>query len=93
MISDYKIKLSVDRICTTGRFENECSQLQRGNSDVNCQLVQDSIECAQRIRNGTAEFGIFSAESGLLLAALQWDGLTVVKELRHRDRLQRKTNF
>lgn len=54
--------------------------------------IKDSIECAQRLRNGTADFGIFSAESTLLLATLKWEGLTVIKELRHRDRLQRKHN-
>lgn len=72
------------------RFEDQCSQLQRGNSDVNCQRVQDSIDCAQRLRNATAEFGVFSAESTLLLATLRWDGLTALKELRHRDRLHRE---
>ena len=80
-------RFAVDRVCTTGRFDDQCSQLQRGNSDVNCQRVQDSIECAQRIRNGTAEFGVFSAENALHLASLGWDGLTVVKEVRHRERL------
>lgn len=53
---------------------------------MTCVRVQDSIECGQRIRNGTADFGIFTAESTLHMAKLQWDGLTVVKELRHRDR-------
>lgn len=64
--------------------------MQRGNSDVKCQQVQDSVECAQRIRNGSAEFGVVSAESALLLATLRWDGLTVLKELRHRDRIDGK---
>lgn len=64
--------------------------MQRGNSEVNCQRVQDSIECAARIRNGTADFGVFSAESALQLATLGWPELTVVKELRHQDRLTRK---
>lgn len=88
-IQNYFI-IAADRICATARFEDQCSQLQRGNSDVNCQRVQDSIDCAQHMRNSTAEFGIFSAESALLLATLRWDGLTTLKELRHRDRMDRK---
>lgn len=76
-----------NRICTTSRFETECSQLQRGNSEVTCVRVQDSIECAQKIRNDTADFGIFTAESSLQLASLNWADLTVVKELRHMDRM------
>lgn len=81
--------LLANRICTTSRFNDQCAQLQRGTSAVNCQRVQDSIECAQRLRNGTADFGIFSAETALLLATMKYDGLTIIKELRHRDRLQR----
>lgn len=62
--------------------------LQRGNPDVACERVQDSIECAQKIRNGTADFGVFTAESSLQLASLGWSDLTVVKELRHMDRIR-----
>ncbi|XP_058829124.1 transferrin-like [Topomyia yanbarensis] len=84
---------SVDRICASTKFNEQCLQLQRGNSEVICVTVQDSIECAQRIRNGTAEIGIFSAESMLQLATLAWDGLTVVKELRHNDRLREPVDY
>lgn len=56
---------------------------------MTCQPVQDSIECAQRLMNRTADFGVFSAESALVLAALKYEGLTVLKEMRHRDRLHR----
>ncbi|KAJ6648602.1 Transferrin [Pseudolycoriella hygida] len=82
-----------DRLCTTSRFETECTQLQRGNSEVVCERVQDSIECAQKIRNGTADFGVFTAESSLQLASLGWSDLTVVKELRHMDRMGSVVDF
>ncbi|XP_058458276.1 transferrin-like [Malaya genurostris] len=84
---------TVDRICASTKFSEQCQQLQRGNSEVICVTVQDSIECAQRIRNGTADIGIFSAESMLQLASLAWDGLTVVKELRHNDRLRETVDY
>lgn len=61
--------------------------MQRGNSEVICEFVQDSIDCALKIRNGTADFGVFTAESSLQLASLGWSDLTVVKELRHMDRM------
>lgn len=82
-----------DRICATSRFETECSQLQRGNSEVLCETVQDSIQCAQKIRNGTADFGVFTAESSLQLASLGWTDLTVIKELRHMDRMGSAVDF
>lgn len=82
-----------DIICASTRFSEQCLQLQRGNSAVDCVIVQDSIECAQRIRNGTATMGIFSAEGMLHLATLAWDGITVVKELRHVDRARETVDF
>lgn len=83
----------VDRICASTKFSEQCLQLQRGNPEVVCVTVQDSIECAQRIRNGTADMGVFSAESMLQLATLAWDGITVVKELRHNDRTREVVDF
>lgn len=86
-------QVPVERICASAKFTEQCLQLQRGNSEVICVNVQDSIECAKRIRNGTATIGIFSAESLLQLATLQWDGLTVVKELRHQSRQRETVDF
>lgn len=65
----------------------------RGMSEVRCILVQDPIECAQRIMNGTADLGIFSAESTLQLAVLDWTGLVVTKELRDKDRPLEPVDF
>jgi hypothetical protein len=60
---------------------------------VRCVYAQDSIECAQRIRNGTADFGVFSAESVLHLATLGWNDVTVIKELRHQDRIRQPYDY
>lgn len=84
---------TVERICATTRWVNECELMQRGSSEVMCHTVQDSIECAQAIRNGTADFGVFSAESALLIAQLGWDSLLVVKELRHNERISEPVDF
>lgn len=56
-------------------------------------IVQDPIECAMRIQNGTADFGLFSAESTLQLAVLDWPELIVTKELRHKSRSQEPVDF
>lgn len=82
--------LFTDRICATTQFTSQCNSLQRGNSEVSCVYVQDAIECAQQIRNATAtsaHFGVFNAETALQLSYLGWDGLVVLKELRHVDRI------
>lgn len=65
----------------------------RGSSEVNCVIVQDPIECAMRIRNGTADFGLFPAESTLQLAVLDWPELVVTKELRHKSRNLEPVDF
>ncbi|XP_053668730.1 transferrin-like [Anopheles marshallii] len=82
-----------ERVCAIARYTAECEQLQRGASEVVCVHVQDSVECAQRIRNGTADFGVFSAESVLLTASLDWEGLTVIKELRSSERTRESVDF
>lgn len=65
----------------------------RGNSEVNCIMVQDAVECAQRISNGTAELGIFTAENAFHLATMRWEGLVVIKELRHTSRTRENFDF
>uniref|UniRef100_A0A336LPD1 CSON015606 protein n=1 Tax=Culicoides sonorensis TaxID=179676 RepID=A0A336LPD1_CULSO len=79
------------RVCATKEFSSQCSILQRGNSEVTCVFVQDAIECAQHILNGTsstaAQFGLFNAESVLQLATLGWEELIIIKESRHKERL------
>lgn len=65
----------------------------RGHSEVRCVIVQDPIECAMRITNGTADFGLFSAESTLQLAVLDWPELVVTKELRHKSRSTEPVDF
>lgn len=56
-------------------------------------MVQDAVECAQRIKNGTADFGIFSAENAFHIAAMRWDDLAVIKELRHTSRKSEPVDF
>jgi hypothetical protein len=51
------------------------------------------MECAQRIRNGTADFGAFTAENAYHLAAMGWNDLTVIKEVRHKERLREPYDF
>ena len=58
-----------------------------------CAQVQDSIECAQRIMNGTAEFGVFTAENAFHIGVLGWEGLTVIKEVRHSERIRENFDY
>lgn len=64
--------------------------MDKESPEIECVRVQDSVECAKILRGGTAGIGIFSAESMVLLAALNFTDLNVLKELRHRERTNRK---
>lgn len=89
-VNRFSFSFFTDRVCATKQFTPQCNILQRGNSDVSCVYVQDAIECAQHIRNGSsstaAQFGLFTPESVLQLSTLGWDDLIVVKESRHNER-------
>jgi hypothetical protein len=82
----------IDRLCSYSKFEDECNKFHRGNSEVRCVRVQDSVECAQRLINNTADFGVISAESAYHLATVGLD-VTVIKELRHVDRSHELYDF
>jgi hypothetical protein len=43
--------------------------------------------------NGTAEFGVFSAENAFHIASMRWQGLAVIKELRHTARPRQPFDF
>ncbi|XP_031637288.1 transferrin-like [Contarinia nasturtii] len=86
-------QLKSKTICVSDRFEKQCNILERETKEIKCAKVQDSIECANLLRNRSSGFGIFSAESTLLLAALNYDDLTVLKELRHMDRQNYSADF
>jgi Transferrin len=60
---------------------------------ASCVYVQDAVECAQRIMNGTADFGVFTAENAFHIASMRWQGMTVIKELRHTSRIREPFDF
>lgn len=85
---------TVLKICSRDSNTDQCSRLQRGNSQVQCQWVQDSIECAKRIRNGTADFGTFLPESALHISALDWSNqMIVIKELKHSTKTDQRIDY
>lgn len=56
-------------------------------------FVQDAVECAQRIQNGTADFGVLTAENAFHIASMRWQSLVVIKELRHTERARNPYDF
>jgi len=66
--------------------ESSCIAVQRGNSEVSCLSVSDSSECAIRLAEGKADFGVFNAEELLLINQFYPSDIEPIIQLRHRTK-------
>ncbi|KAL6260238.1 hypothetical protein P5V15_007771 [Pogonomyrmex californicus] len=74
------------RFCAPAEVNDAtCISLQRGDSKVSCVHVADSAECAIRIAEGEADFGIFNAEELLLAVQFYPTVLQPILQLRHKE--------
>ncbi|XP_011169617.2 transferrin [Solenopsis invicta] len=74
--------------------ESSCYAVQRGdNSEVSCFRVADSAECAIRLAQGEADFGVFNAEELLLTYQFYQSEMQPILQLRHKDRQQDESEF
>lgn len=65
---------------------NACYSLQK-ESEVLCLRVEDSTECAIRLAEGKADFGVFNAEELILAYPFYQSEFVPIKQLRHKDKL------
>jgi len=65
--------------------DDACFAVQRGER-VSCLRVADSAECAIRLAEGEADFGIFNAEELLLTYQFYPSNIQSILQLRHKDR-------
>ncbi|XP_018395848.1 PREDICTED: transferrin-like [Cyphomyrmex costatus] len=73
--------------------DSACLVVQRGNSTVSCLRVSDSAECAIRLAEGEADFGVFNAEELLLLNQFYPFEIEPIIQLRHRTKQQESFEF
>lgn len=73
--------------------ENSCIALHRGNSEVSCLTVSDSSECAIRLAEGNADFGVFNAEELLLINQFYPSEIEPIIQLKHRTKLLDEFEF
>ncbi|XP_071628736.1 transferrin-like [Temnothorax longispinosus] len=73
--------------------ESACYSLQRGDSEVSCLQVQDNAECAIRLAEGQADFGVFNAEELLLTHQFYSSHIQPILQLRHKDRQEEEFEF
>lgn len=52
-----------------------CPILEQKNSNIECVIGLDRLDCLRRIHKGSAHFGVFSSED---LVAAQWAGVEVL---------------
>ncbi|KYN20902.1 PREDICTED: transferrin-like [Trachymyrmex cornetzi] len=78
---NYKFCAPVDVVT-----ENSCIAVQRGNSEVSCLIASDSSECAIRLAEGKADFGVFNADELLLINQFYPSDIEPIIQLKHRSK-------
>ncbi|KAG5334442.1 TRF protein, partial [Acromyrmex charruanus] len=73
--------------------ESSCIAVQRGSSEVSCLTVSDSSECAIRLAEGNADFGIFNTEELLLINQFYPSDIEPIIQLKHRTKLSDEFEF
>lgn len=66
--------------------DDACYALQRGESKISCLRVTDNAECAIRLAQGAADFGIFNADELLLTYQFYPLDILPIFQLRHKDK-------
>jgi hypothetical protein len=89
----YSSSEDFNNIVKCGKFVKINLNYCRGNAEVTCVYAQDAIECAQRLMNNTADFGVFTAENAYHIASLGWEGFNVIKEIRHIERSRESFDY
>ncbi|XP_014209303.1 transferrin-like [Copidosoma floridanum] len=84
-----KLKLCVQEDVT----ETSCNALSRLDSPIKCERVVDSAECARKLAEGRADFGIFTADELLLAHNFYPTGINVVAELRNKEKIDKSFEF
>ena len=75
-------------MCYFGEDIKPCEvTVERQDSMVRCELARDAAECAIKLAEGRADFGIFAADELLLANHFYSTGLQVVGELKNRYKL------
>lgn len=73
-------------MCYFGSDDTARIALERGDSKVKCETVKDPSECAIKLAEGKADFGIFTADELLLANNFYPTGLQVIGEIRNKDK-------
>lgn len=77
------------KICATEKVASThtCQLLQKGNSQVECVRVVDSVDCALKLVSGEVDFGVFNAEEALVASRFINEDVAVVGQVKHRSKL------
>ncbi|GLV43632.1 Transferrin 3 [Carabus blaptoides fortunei] len=81
------------RFCVYPSDHLKCADLNRGGSSVQCVEVQDSVDCALKIKNNEADFGAFFAEQSFLVSLFIDEETVVVGDLRAQRQDFRNNSF
>uniref|UniRef100_A0A8D8RA50 Transferrin n=1 Tax=Cacopsylla melanoneura TaxID=428564 RepID=A0A8D8RA50_9HEMI len=86
---------STYKICATEKVASThtCQLLQKGNSQVECVRVVDSVDCALKLSSGDVDFGVFNAEEALVASKFINQDVSVIGQVKHRSKLSEPFAF
>lgn len=77
----------IDKLCVPDTVtSSQCINLEQGNSKFKCENVLDSADCALKLANNRADFGIFNSQELLLMHQFYKTDLKVIAQIRHKDK-------
>ncbi|XP_050676583.1 transferrin-like [Leptidea sinapis] len=79
---------STYKVCFLTSNQAACQSLDRGDSQVICELVESRIDCALKLARGEVDFGTFTEEEMLLLSQQQPEATRVVASIRDVTRTE-----
>ncbi|XP_065338235.1 transferrin-like [Cloeon dipterum] len=80
------------KICVLKTKTRECNNLDRAGSGVECVPVEDSTDCALKMRERKAHFGMFKAEEALLASHIL-EAVNVIGDIRHEEYIHENFSF
>lgn len=81
------------RLCAPETIDDStCNSLSRGGF-VKCVRVTDSADCAMKLHDGKADFGVFDAEELILAYQFYPDDFTPLAQLKHIERVNEEWQF
>uniref|UniRef100_A0A0A9XS57 Transferrin n=1 Tax=Lygus hesperus TaxID=30085 RepID=A0A0A9XS57_LYGHE len=75
------------KLCAFPEMDNvSCDRVEEGNSNVTCVRVTDSVDCSDKLKNGQADFAVYTGDEAVLAGKFVSDYVNIIGEARYKKR-------